>query len=205
MLIAGTVSSSPLRIEPCQRTGYHEGDPCWGRENGIPLVACSSDGTHRMVSHWASERRRLGEELERWEQFRSTQQRKHLPTLLQARGNIPESHGYDEQTMAVLIRVTDWQDYQTSQQEKVDHMKVWQEYCRQRLERLFEEEKATESDASKKAVQVQLEERLQALFTQQCRLEEDETVLRLIKQSTLAMFSEIETSMEDAPVRSRVE
>ena len=89
-----------------------------------------------IVSHWAAEKKRLDEELQRWQDFLDTQQwrRDHRPEFAGEEDMERQRYPHDPQLTASLKKLTDWKEYQAYFQRGIDRLKRGMEEDRRAVE-----------------------------------------------------------------------
>ena len=205
MLELGGRPSGPLQLEPNWTTVTDDGVLYWLDHRGKPDVECSLGEAYRWARHWGLEQNRFEEELACWQKFRSAQQKVHQESLSKIFERLKMPMKDNKQVSAMLTKLTDWQDFQSYQREKVDRVKQWQEACRQKLEEFMEDEKIAVTKDSKEGVRSKLKMWLSALQKRQHRLEEVEEELKSAMQQCSEILSEMESSIVGTTVLSELE
>ena len=157
-----------------------------------------------IVSHWVAEKMRLDEELQRWQDFRDTQQwvREHHPEKAREEDMERQRYPHDPQLTASLKKLTDWKEYQVYFQRGIDRLNKGMEGARRAVEAI--QRKDPEVVVNKGKVRGRDDEDwLRTIERQRELLAAEEKRLEWVKQQLPAVLSECAASLTKLPTSRR--
>ncbi len=157
-----------------------------------------------IVSHWVAEKMRLDEELQRWQDFRDTQQwvREHHPEKAREEDMERQRYPHDPQLTASLKKLTDWKEYQVYFQRGIDRLNKGMEGARRAVEAI--QRKDPEVVVNKGKVRGRDDEDwLRTIERQRELLAAEEKRLEWVKQQLPAVLSECAASLTELPTSRR--
>lgn len=155
-----------------------------------------------IVSHWAAEKKRLDEELQRWQDFLDTQQwgREHHPEFAREEDMERQRYPHDPQLTASLKKLKDWKEYQAYFQKGIDRLKRGMEGDRRAVEAI--QRKDPEVDwrtGLGKFRGLHHEGWLDSIERRREKLAAEEKRLKWVKKQLPAVLSECAVSLMELP------
>ena len=157
-----------------------------------------------IVSHWVAEKMRLDEELQRWQDFLDSQQRRreHYPEFAREEDMERRQYPHDPQLTASLKKLKNWKEYQAYFQRGIDRLKRGMEGDRRAVEAI--QRKDPEVVVNKGTVRGRTDEGwLGIIQEQQEQLAAEEKRLEWVKKQLPAVLSECAASLMELPTSRR--
>ena len=165
-----------------------------------PRRALHPSETGVIVSHWAAEKKRLDEELQRWQDFLDTQQRsrEHHPEFASEEDMERQRYPQDPDLTASLKKLKNWKEYQAYFQRGIDRLKRGMEGARRAVEAI--QRKDPEVVVNKGKVRGRSDEDwLRTIEEQRGKLAAEEKRLEWVKKQFPAVLSECAASLMELP------
>ena len=157
-----------------------------------------------IVSHWVAEKKRLDEELQRWQDFLDSQQRRreHHPEFAREEDMERQRYPHDPDLTATLKKLKNWKEYQAYFQRGIDRLKRGMEGARRAVEAI--QRKDPEVVVNNGKVRgTSHEDWLRTIERQREKLTAEEKRLEWVKKQLPAVFSECAASLTELPTSRR--
>ena len=157
-----------------------------------------------IVSHWVAEKMRLDEELQRWQDFLDSQQRRrdHRPEFVREEDMERQRYPQDPDLTASLKKLKDWKEYQGYFQRWIDRCKQIIEGARRAVEAI--QRKDPEVVVNKGKVRgLDDEDWLRTIEEQREKLTAEEKRLEWVKKQLPAVLSECAVLLMELPTSRR--
>ena len=157
-----------------------------------------------IVSHWVAEKMRLDEELQRWQDFLDSQQRRreHHPEFAREEDMERRQYPHDPQLTANLKKMKNWKGYQAYFQRGIDRLKRAMEGARRAVEAI--QRKDPEVVVNKGKVRGRShKDWLRTIEEQREKLAAEEKRLEWVKKQLPAVLSECAASLTELPISRR--
>lgn len=168
-----------------------------------------------ILAHWVAEKKRLDEELQRWQDFRNTQQwiREHHPEKAKEEDMERQRYPHDPQLTASLKKLTDWKEYQAYFQRRIGRLKRAIESDRRAVEAIERKDPGVDwsrgpgifRGSSRKGWVDSIESRRKMLAAEEKRLEWVKKQLPAVLSECAASLMEYPTSRRQMEERSELE
>ena len=166
-----------------------------------------------IVSHWVAEKMRLDEELQRWQDFLDSQQRRreHHPEFAREEDMERRQYPHDPQLTANLKKLKNWKEYQAYFQRGIDRLKRGMEGARRAVEAIQRKDpevvmnKGKVRGRSHKDWLRTIEEQREKLAAEEKRLEWVKKQLPAVLSECAASLTELPTSRHQMEERSELE
>ena len=159
-----------------------------------------------IVSHWVAEKMRLDEELQRWQNFLDSQQRRreHHPELAREEDMEQQQYPHDPQLTATLKKLKNWKEYQAFFQRSIDRLKRGMEGARRTVEAI--QRKDPEVVVNKGTVRGRTDEGWRDIIEEyQKYLAAEEKRLEWVKKQLPVVLSECAASLTELPTSRQME
>ena len=155
-----------------------------------------------IVSHWVAEKKRLDEELQRWQDFHDSQQRRreHHPEFAREEDMERQRYPHDPQLTASLKKLKDWKEYQAYFQRGIDRLKRGMEGARRAVEAI---QRTDPELYVNKRGRNDKRDWLDAIERQREKLPAEEKRLEWVKKQLSAVLSECAASLMELPISRR--
>ena len=157
-----------------------------------------------IVSHWAAEKKRLDEELRRWQDFLDTQQwrREHRPEFAREEEMKRQQYPQDPELTASLKKLNDWKEYQGYFRRWIDRGKQIIERARRAVEAIQRKDPEVVVNQGKAHGR---SDRgwLETIETQREKLAAEEKRLAWVKKQLPAVLLECAASLIELPTSRR--
>ena len=157
-----------------------------------------------IVSHWVAEKKRLDEELQRWQDFLDSQQRgrEHHPEFVREEDMERQRYPQDPDLTVSLKKLKNWKEYQAYFQKGIDRLKRGMEEARRAVEAI--QRKDPEVVVNKGKVRGRSDEDwLDSIERQREKLAAEEKRLEWVKKQLPALLSECAASLTELPISRR--
>ena len=157
-----------------------------------------------IVSHWVAEKMRLDEELQRWQDFLDSQQRRreHHPEFAREEDMERRQYPHDPQLIANLKKLKNWKEYQAYFQRGIDRLKRGMEGARRAVEAI--QRKDPEVVVNKGKVRGKShKDWLRTIEEQREKLAAEEKRLEWVKKQLPAVLLECAASLTELPISRR--
>ena len=157
-----------------------------------------------IVSHWVAEKKRLDEELQRWQDFLDSQQRRreHHPEFAREEDMERQRYPQDPDLTASLKKLKNWKEYQAYFQKGIDRLKRGMEEARRAVEAI--QRKDPEVVVNKGKVRGRSDEDwLDSIEEQREKLAAEEKRLEWVKKQIPAVLSECTVSLTELSTSRR--
>ena len=157
-----------------------------------------------IVSHWVTEKMRVDEELQRWQDFLDSQQRRreHHPEFAKEEDMERWRYPHDPQLTASLKKLKNWKEYQAYFQKGIDRLKRGMEGARRAVETI--QRKAPEVVVNKGKVRGRShKDWLRTIEEQREKLAAEKKRLEWVKKQLPALLSECAASLTELPTSRR--
>ena len=158
-----------------------------------------------IVSHWVAEKMRLDEELQRWQDFLGSQQRRreHHPEFAREEDMERRRYPHDPQLTASLKKLKDWKEYQAYFQRGIDRLKRGMEGDRRAVEAIQRKDPEVDwTTGLGKFRGLDDEDWLDSIERRREKLTAEEKRLEWVKKQLPAVLPECAASLTELP-RSR--
>ena len=201
----------PFRYNLHWKTVLFEGEQWYKDAEDEPLFYYGTDKPSRGLSsteasslawQWAAEKKRLDEELRRWQDFLDAQQRKrdHHPEFARLEGMERQRYPHDPQLTASLKKLKDWKEYQAYFQRGIDRLKRGMEGARRAVEAI---QRTDPKVYVNKRGRNDKRDWLDAIERQREKLPAEKKRLEWVKKQLPAVLSECAASLTELPTSRR--
>ena len=157
-----------------------------------------------IVSHWVAEKKRLDEELQRWQDFLDSQQRRreHHPEFAREEDMERRQYPHNPQLIANLKKLKNWKEYQAYFQKGIDQLKRGMEGARRAVDTI--QRKDPEVVVNNGKVRgMSHKDWLRTIEEQREKLAAEEKRLEWVKKQLPVVLSECAASLTELPTSSR--
>ena len=159
-----------------------------------------------IVSHWVAEKMRLDEELQRWQDFLDSQQRRreHHPEFAREEDMEQQRYPHDPQLTASLKKLKNWKEYQAYFQRGIDRLKRGMEGDRRAVEAIQRKDPEVDwSTGLGKFRGLDDEDWLDSIERRREKLTAEEKRLEWVKKQIPAVLSECTVSLTELSISRR--